>query len=485
MLPFRARHFAERALNLSAMAGYPGSPREIVFRIRHISERIKGINAFGCLSLSSEMGEYTENQNETVNNNGYAGGSEGRDRRKRSGFLPGLIVGILSAVTAVGILFAIRGSVGTAATANDSQSQASTSDKTVVSEATVSKLQEIERIIDRYYYKSGEVTAEQKSEGMYKGLMNSLGDIYSCYYTAEEYKELQDEISGIYYGIGAYVSRDVETGACVISGVIKDSPAEAGGLMEGDIIYRIEGEDITGLDLDEVVGKIRGDEGTKVKLTVIRSGETIELELTRGKVNSPTVESEMLENDIGYLQITEFEDVTPEQFNENMASLKEQGMKGLIIDLRGNPGGKVTSVCAIAEQLLPEGLIFYMEDKNGKKTEYPCKGADFDLPLVVLVNGYSASASEILSGAVKDSGIGTIVGKKTYGKGVVQNLIDLEDGSAVKLTIANYYTRNGNDINLKGIEPDVEVDLDTDKYLEDRTDTQRDKAIEVLLEKMN
>jgi carboxyl-terminal processing protease len=192
----------------------------------------------------------------------------------------------------------------------------------------------------------------------------------------------------------------------------------------------------------------------------------------------------MLEDGIGYLQITEFDDVTVGQFKENMASLREQGMKGLIVDLRGNPGGSVTSVCAIAEQFLPEGLVFYMEDKNGERTEYPCKGADWDLPLVVLVNEYSASASEIFSGAVKDAGIGKLVGKKTYGKGVVQNLIPLEDGSAIKITVANYYTRNGNDINLKGIDPDVEADLDSEAYLEDKTDTQLNKAIEVLKEEM-
>ena len=177
--------------------------------------------------------------------------------------------------------------------------------------------------------------------------------------------------------------------------------------------------------------------------------------------------------------------MTTAQFEENFASLKEQGMKGLIIDLRSNPGGNVTTVCEIAEKLLPEGLVFYMEDKNGKRTEYPCKGADFDLPLVVLVNEYSASAAEILSGAIKDAGIGKLVGKKTFGKGIVQTVAPLDDGSAIKLTIANYYTRNGNDIHLKGIEPDIEVDMDADAYLENKIDTQLEKAIEVLTEMMN
>ena len=398
------------------------------------------------------------------------------------GFLPGVLVGILVAIIAVGILFAVTGSGGGLPGAAPSYIGA---DGSAVNEESINKLSVLEQYIDYFYYKSSEITEEEKENGMYKGLFESLGDVYSCYYTPEEYKILEEQTQGVYYGIGAYVSQDVETGFCAISGVIKNSPAEEAGLMEGDIIYKVDGEDMTGLELDEVVSNIRGEEGSEVTLTLVRDGKNMEVTLTRARVNTPTVDSEMLQDGIGYLQITEFDDVTTEQFNENMAQLKADGMKGLIIDLRGNPGGNVTTVCAIAEQLLPEGLIFYMEDKDGNKTEYKCDGADFDLPLVVLVNEYSASAAEILSGAVKDAGIGKLVGKKTFGKGIVQNVIPLEDGSAIKLTIANYYTRGGNDIHLKGVEPDVEVDLDTDAYLDDGTDTQLDKALEVLMEEMN
>lgn len=398
------------------------------------------------------------------------------------GFLPGVLVGILVAIIAVGILFAVIGSGGGLPGAAPSYIGA---DGSAVNEESINKLSVLEQYIDYFYYKSSEITEEEKENGMYKGLFESLGDVYSCYYTPEEYKILEEQTQGVYYGIGAYVSQDVETGFCAISGVIKNSPAEEAGLMEGDIIYKVNGEDMTGLELDEVVSNIRGEEGSEVTLTLVRDGKNMEVTLTRARVNTPTVDSEMLQDGIGYLQITEFDDVTTEQFNENMAQLKADGMKGLIIDLRGNPGGNVTTVCAIAEQLLPEGLIFYMEDKDGNKTEYKCDGADFDLPLVVLVNEYSASAAEILSGAVKDAGIGKLVGKKTFGKGIVQNVIPLEDGSAIKLTIANYYTRGGNDIHLKGVEPDVEVDLDTDAYLDDGTDTQLDKALEVLMEEMN
>lgn len=429
------------------------------------------------------MADQTQKQNRYENE--YRSGSEGvtsgRSDRMR-GFLPGVLVGILVAIIAVGILFAVTGSGGGLPGAASSYIGA---DGSAVNEESINKLSVLEQYIDYFYYKSSEITEEEKENGMYKGLFESLGDVYSCYYTPEEYKLLEEQTQGVYYGIGAYVSRDVETGFCAISGVIKNSPAEEAGLMEGDIIYKVNGEDMTGLELDEVVSNIRGEEGSEVTLTLVRDGKNMEVTLTRARVNTPTVDSEMLQDGIGYLQITEFDDVTTEQFNENMAQLKAEGMKGLIIDLRGNPGGNVTTVCAIAEQLLPEGLIFYMKDKDGNKTEYKCEGADFDLPLVVLVNEYSASAAEILSGAVKDAGIGKLVGKKTFGKGIVQNVIPLEDGSAIKLTIANYYTRGGNDIHLRGVEPDVEVDLDTDAYLDDGTDTQLDKALEVLMEEMN
>ena len=387
-----------------------------------------------------------------------------------------MLAGILVTVIAVGVFFALSGGGGQMAV------QSSGSDSAVNRES-VNKLSVLEQYLDRYYYKSSEITREDKENGIYKGLFESLEDVYSCYYTPEEYKMLAEQTQGVYYGIGAYVSQDVETGVCAISGVIKNSPAEAAGLMEGDLIYKVDGEDMSGLDIDEVVSHIRGEEGTEVALTLVRNGEEIEVKLKRGRVDTPTVESEMLDDGIGYLQITEFDDVTVNQFTENFEELKGQGMKGLIIDLRGNPGGSVTSVCAVAEQLLPKGLIFYMEDKDGNKTEYKCEGADFDLPMVVLVNEYSASAAEILSGAIKDSGIGKLVGKTTFGKGIVQDVIPLQDGSAIKLTVANYYTRGGNDIHLKGIEPDIEVELDTDAYLDDGKDTQLDKAVEVIRSK--
>lgn len=406
---------------------------------------------------------------------GESGGKRGRNRRGRSAlfFILGLVAGILAVIIALGILFGLRGM-------NTDSSEVSS----VVNSDSMDKLGLLEQYIDNYYYKADEVTVSQEEDGVYKGLLESLDDPYSVYYTEEEFENLQQQTEGVYYGIGAYVGTDADTGYATITGVIKDSPAEDAGLQEGDIIYKVDGEDVTGEDLETIVSKIKGEEGTTVNLTVIRDGEEVEKEITRAKVDSPTVDSRMLDDNIGYLQITEFDDVTVDQFDENFQSLKDQGMQAMILDLRGNPGGNVSAVTQIANELLPKGLIFYMEDKDGNRTEYKCDGADFDLPLAVLVNGYSASASEILSGAIQDAGIGTLVGTTTYGKGVVQNVMQLDDGTAVKITVANYYTRNGRDINKKGIEPDVEIEFDTDAYREDKTDNQLDRAEEVVREEM-
>lgn len=405
-------------------------------------------------------------------------GNKNGNGKKKGGrtalfFVLGLVIGILAVIIVIGVVLGLRG-------ANADYSEESS----VVNSQTMDKLEVLEKYIENYYYKADEVTVSQEEDGVYKGLLESLDDPYSVYYTKEEYENLQQQTEGIYYGIGAYVGTDAETGYATITGVIAESPAEEAGLQEGDIIYKVDGEDVSGEDLETIVSMIKGEEGTTVEITVIRDGEEVEKEITRAKVDSPTVDSEMLEDNIGYLQITEFDDVTVDQFDENFQSLKDQGMEAMILDLRSNPGGNVSAVTQIANELLPKGLIFYMEDKDGNRTEYKCDGADFDLPLVVLVNGYSASASEILSGAIQDAEIGTLVGTTTYGKGVVQNVMQLDDGTAVKITVANYYTRNGRDINKKGIDPDVEIEFDSDAYQEDGTDNQLDKAEEILKEEM-
>jgi len=315
--------------------------------------------------------------------------------------------------------------------------------------------------------------------------LTALEDPYSVYYTPEELEELMTQMSGIYYGIGSYVSLDTETSLPKISGIISNTPAEEAGLRENDLIYQVDDVPTYGLSLDEAVSYIRGEEGTEVLLTIIREGENdyLKIPVIRRKVESPTVEYEMLEDGIGYLQIVEFDEVTPGQFSEAMESLKNSGMEKLIIDLRGNPGGSLTDVVDIAGMLLPEGLIVYTEDKSGKREEYFSDGAgEIEIPLVVLIDMNSASASEILAGAIQDYGKGTLVGTTTFGKGIVQQIIPFSDGSAVKLTVSSYFTPKGRNIHGTGIEPDIICEFDGEAYYgsEEHPDNQLEKAKEVL-----
>lgn len=358
-------------------------------------------------------------------------------------------------------------------------------ENSAINEVSLSKLEQLEKSIDQYYYEPEEITKEQKEDGIYKGLLASLDDPYSVYYTADEVKELNESLSGQYYGIGAYLSADPVTKYPRITGVIKGTPAEEAGLADRDIIYKVDDEDVGGLSLDEVVSRVRGEEGTSVHLTIVREDEPdyLEFDVKRAKVDSPTVNGRMLDKDkgIAYLSIAEFDDVTTQQFEEKLKELQKDGMKGLVLDLRGNPGGNVDTVTAIAGYFLPKGLVFYMEDRDGKRTEYETDGTkQLDIPLAVLVNGSSASASEILSGGIQDAGTGTIIGEQTFGKGVVQTVFSLTDGTAVKLTIADYYTRNGHNINKKGVTPDIDLPLDTESYRKDGSDTQLEKAQEVV-----
>lgn len=355
-----------------------------------------------------------------------------------------------------------------------------------INDATIQKLKTLESAIDVYYYKE-ELDYEEMQNGLFSGLVNALNDPYSEYYTKEEFEKVTQDNSGIYYGIGAYVSYNSLYAMPQISGVIANTPAEAAGLRENDIIAAVGDISTYQMSTDEAVTYIRGEEGTTVELTIYREGEPDYLYFTveRKRVESPTVNSEM-KGEIGYIQITEFGEVTVDQFNKAYEDLESQGMKGLVLDLRSNPGGLLTSVVDIARQILPEGLIVYTEDKYGQREEFTCDGKNaIDIPLAVLINGNSASASEILAGAIKDYGIGTLVGTTTYGKGVVQNIFGLSDGSAIKLTISNYFTPNGNNIHGVGIVPDVEIELDTDKYYDEEIDTQLEKALEIVREEVN
>ena len=359
----------------------------------------------------------------------------------------------------------------------------------MVDNAVVEKIKLVESLIKQNYYRNEDITAEEIEAGIYDGMIASLGDIYADYFTPEELEELMQDTEGIYFGIGAGITTDTVSTYPKISKVYSGTPAEEAGLRENDIIYEVGGEDVYGLSLTEVVSLIKGEEGTWVNLTIIRDGETdyLSIDVQRRKVSIPTVEWRMLEEKIAYIQIAEFDTITIEQFSDALQEARKEGMQGLVLDLRSNPGGSLTAVVEIAREILPEGMIVYTEDKYGRRQEYTCEGSkQLEVPLVVLINGNSASASEILAGAVKDYQIGTLVGTTTYGKGIVQSIIPLSDGSAVKLTISSYFTPAGNDIHGIGVEPDVECIFDGEAYYgsPERPDNQLDKAVEVLRELM-
>lgn len=422
------------------------------------------------------------------------GGKKTQDKSGKffwGGLFTGLIMSLLvvSSVYVVNRIQYAHKSGQTVGLHTREESQENTDGESVTGEAvnedTVAKMKVIENVIDTYFYKE-DVDKDAMVDGIFKGMVESLGDPYSEYYSKEELESLYQDSFGVYYGVGAYVSLDTTTGLAKVSGIIADSPAEEADLRAEDIIYKVDDVDVTGMSLQETVSLIKGDENTTVKLTLIRDGKEIEKEVTRRKVESPTVNFKMLDDGMAYIQITEFDTVTVDQFTEAMAMARGNDMKGLILDLRSNPGGNLSSVVSIAKQMLPKGLIVYTEDRDGNREEYSCDGSkELDVPMVVLVNGNSASASEILAGAIKDYGIGTLVGTTTFGKGIVQRPIELSDGSAVKLTISSYYTPNGINIHGIGIEPDVECEFDSEGYYSDEAyDNQLEKAKEVLLQKM-
>lgn len=411
-----------------------------------------------------------------------------------TGFLSG-IIGAIFLFAAVGVTYiAFNDDTGKQNKGRDNVSTAQDNENDTDREESydeiVEKLMVLEEVIDTYYL--DEVDRDAFATGIYKGFINSLDDPYSMYYTKAEYANVIESSSGIYQGIGAVVSQDVKTGIITIVRPYKDGPAYNAGLLPDDIIYKVEGEEVTGEDLSEVVSKIKGKEGTKVNITIYRDGvaDPMDFTLERKKINIPTIEYEMLEDDIGYILIYEFDNITISQFSNALKALEKMGMKGLIVDVRDNPGGLLDSVVKILDRLLPRGLIVYTEDKYKNRTEENAKNPDkFDQPIVVLINGNSASASEIFAGALQDYEKATIVGTTTFGKGIVQRILPLSDGTALKLTVSKYFTPKGRNIHGTGIEPDIEVELSEDLKqlvtIPRDDDNQLQKAIEVLKDKMN
>ena len=301
-----------------------------------------------------------------------------------------------------------------------------------VNQESVQKAKAIESLIDKYYL--DKIDNDELESYLYKGLMAGLGDPYSTYYTAEEYKELTEDTEGVYRGIGVTMQKDVSTGAVIVVKCFEGAPGAEAGLQPQDQLVKVNGEDITDKELSEVVKMIKTSESDTVTLTILREGESDyrEVEVTLDTVEAPMVEHEMLDNKIGYITINQFAETTASQYETALEDLNNQGMERLIVDVRDNPGGLLTSVCDVLDSMLPEELLVYTEDKNGKKSEYNATGTDqFDKPMVILVNGNSASAAEIFSGALQDYKVAKLVGTTTFGKGIVQQIFNLSDGSAV------------------------------------------------------
>lgn len=345
------------------------------------------------------------------------------------------------------------------------------------------KLNTLEQLIEQNYYE--DIEQEDLVTGLYKGLFAGLGDPYSTYYTPEEYEDMMISTNANYYGIGAGLQQDVRTMIVTVTFVYEGSPAESAGLKPGDEIVKVGDIEGTSMELSELVTHIRGEEGTSIHLEILRDGNVLEFDVERAKVEIPTVEYEMLNDNVGWIQVLEFAENTPEKFEVAIHDLTGQGMTRMIVDLRNNGGGLVLACQKMLDVILPEGVVVYTEDKNGKRFNYTSDAEhSMDIPIVVLVNENTASASEIFAGAVRDFDYGTIVGTTTFGKGIVQTIQKLPDGSAVKMTTAKYYTPNGDNIHGTGITPDVEAEYEYQGNEEGEYDPMMDsqvlKALEVL-----
>ena len=399
-------------------------------------------------------------------------------KKKSQGFASGMIIGAVSAFMAVILLILsvaavciAKGYIHIGVNGDVYIQSDAVTDSDGIGSEVEGKLNAIDSVLESFYF--GDVDDETAKDNIYKAYLSSYGDKYTMYYTADEYKALKESTNGKFYGIGAVCQLSGEGGVLLVD-VYDNGAGYQAGLRSGDRVVNVDGRDITDMELSSAVALIKGDKGTSVTLEVIRGTERLTFSAVRDAVEAKTVSYTLLDNNIGYLSISQFEEVTTKQFKAAVEDLQSQGMKGLVIDIRNNPGGLLDTVVGMLKYMLPDGLIVYTEDKQGNRKEY--KGQDndeFNLPLAVIVNGNSASASEIFAGAIQDYGKGTIIGTQTYGKGIVQTVKPLTDGSAIKFTIAKYFTPKGQDIHGKGVTPDMVVEYDTDADV----DTQIDAAI--------
>lgn len=356
-----------------------------------------------------------------------------------------------------------------------------------LTDEVIEKIDTLMQVVDYYYLY--EYDSDAMIDELYRAVMNSLGDPYSVYYTKDEYESFLESSSGSYCGIGVVVQQNMETGIVTAVRPYENCPGYEAGIRPGDFILAVDGTEITGMDLNAAVSLIRGEEGTSVTITLMREEKTFDVEVTRRQIDVETVTYKMLEDNIGYIRIDEFDEVTAKQFSNALDSLTEQGMEALVVDIRNNPGGLLNIVVNMLDEILPKGVIVSVKDKNGATEEYKSDDKSrLNVPLAVLINENSASASEIFAGAVKDFGVGTLVGTTTFGKGIVQTIFSLQDGTGVKVTIEDYYTPGGKSIHKVGVEPDVTIDLPDELKIyvtiPEEEDVQLQKAVEVLKEQM-
>ncbi len=406
--------------------------------------------------------------------------TEGKEERKaepappkKHKVLKRCLLIVLIAVAAAGIFLA-------GAYVGVSQILSGSSDIETIS----SKLDVLQKYVDNWYLYDAD--QDKIADSVYHGYMEGLEDQYSVYYSKEEYDQMTEEDSGSYRGIGVTVYSDSQTGYVYVETVNKNGPAYKAGIQSGDLITKVEDTETNTITLNEAVKLIRSGDGDSVNLTIYRDGEQMEVTVNREDVAVETVQYEMKDQQIGYISVSEFIEDTDEAFIAAVDDLTSQGMKGLIIDLRDDGGGMLETCVNMVSRIIPKDKqIVYLEDKQGRKDEYNSDSDEtVDVPICILVNGNSASASEVFTGCLKDYGTATVIGSTTFGKGIVQSIVGLGDGSAIKITTHQYFTPNGNNIHGKGIEPDVAVEVSDEEWLEAREDVSKDtvlkKAMEIL-----
>lgn len=454
-----------------------------------------------------------------VNNDGNNSWGQEQKVKDTSGFIKGIVTGLVVSLTLFAVILVVKtvftkdyietddkgrmlenagfnpdGTSKDDSSSNNSGNNSSNKnnndkdnkgDKEVDLDKVFTKAEYIKKLIDKYYYYEDDIANVE--DGIYAGMLAALGDPYSVYYDEESYAAMMEDTAGSYCGIGVVVQQAVDTMTITVVNPYKGCPGFEAGIRPGDIILGADGVDFTGMDINEAVSYIRGEENTTVNILVLRGEEELTFEVTRRVIDIPTVTYELLDSNIAYIKIESFDEVTYDQFDDAMKKAKKDKCVGYIFDVRDNGGGLYHIVVNMLDDILPEGKIVYTEDKNGyRETEY----SDADcvkLPVAVLTNGNSASASEIFAGAIQDYGVGKLIGTQTFGKGIVQTIIDLGDKTAIKLTISSYFTPNGRNIHGEGITPDQVVELPKGEeayengYIKRECDTQLQEAIKYIL----